>query len=82
MGETRILIRLLWMYFPRCWEFGLALSKLRNFGRGGLTPKTPFGAPLSIITQNKAQTMRLKGELKTQQGGYREKNSSGSFCEV
>jgi hypothetical protein len=28
MNETRILIRLLWMYIPRTWEFGSALSKL------------------------------------------------------
>jgi hypothetical protein len=32
MSETRILIRLLRLYFPRNWEFGSALSKLRNFG--------------------------------------------------
>jgi hypothetical protein len=32
MSETRILIRLLRMYFPRNWEFSSALSKLRNFG--------------------------------------------------
>jgi hypothetical protein len=32
MSETRILIRLLWMYFPWNWKFGLALLKLRNFG--------------------------------------------------
>jgi hypothetical protein len=38
MGETRI-ISLLRMYFPRNWEFGSALSKLRN-SRGG-TPQTP-----------------------------------------
>jgi hypothetical protein len=35
-SETRILIRLLRMYFPRNRKFGSALSKLRNFvgGRG------------------------------------------------
>jgi hypothetical protein len=32
------------MYFPRNWEFGSALLKLRNF-RGGLNP-FPFGTPL------------------------------------
>jgi hypothetical protein len=32
ISKTRILIRLLWLYFPRNWEFGSALSKLRNFG--------------------------------------------------
>jgi hypothetical protein len=38
------------MYFPRNWEFGSALSKLRNFaggGRGGLNPSNPpLGRPL------------------------------------
>jgi hypothetical protein len=30
------------MFFPRNWEFGSALSKLQNFGGGGLNPqKTP-----------------------------------------
>jgi hypothetical protein len=33
-GKTCILIRLLWMYFIRNWEFGSALSKLRNFVGG------------------------------------------------
>jgi hypothetical protein len=28
------------MYFPRNWEFGSALSKLRNFG-GGVNPPNP-----------------------------------------
>jgi hypothetical protein len=32
MSKTRILIRLLRVYFPWNWEFGSALSKLRNFG--------------------------------------------------
>jgi hypothetical protein len=36
MNDTHILIRLLWMYIPRNWEFGLALAKLRNFGGGGV----------------------------------------------
>jgi hypothetical protein len=40
MSETRILIRLLRMKFPRNWEFGSALSKLRNFGGVG-PPKPP-----------------------------------------
>jgi hypothetical protein len=34
MSKTRILIRLLRMYFPRNWEFGSALSKRRIFGWG------------------------------------------------
>jgi hypothetical protein len=53
MNETRILITLLRMYVPRNWEFGLALSKLRNFfvffwgGEGGFEhPPTPLGTPL------------------------------------
>jgi hypothetical protein len=33
------------MYFPRNWKFGTALSKLRNFGVGGLNPY-PLGTPL------------------------------------
>jgi hypothetical protein len=34
-SETRVLMRLLWMYLPRNWEFGSALSELRIFrGRG------------------------------------------------
>jgi hypothetical protein len=32
MSESRIVIRLLRMYLPWNWEFGSALSKLRNFG--------------------------------------------------
>jgi hypothetical protein len=35
-SENRILIRLLRIYFPRNWEFVSALSKLRNFGVGGV----------------------------------------------
>jgi hypothetical protein len=35
MSESRILVRMLRMYFPRNWEFGSALSKLRNFRWGG-----------------------------------------------
>jgi hypothetical protein len=39
MSETRILTRLLRMYFPRNREFGSAFSKLRNFR--GVNPPTP-----------------------------------------
>ena len=43
MSESRILVRLLQMYFPWNWEFGSALSKLRNFGGWGLnTPNPPL----------------------------------------
>jgi hypothetical protein len=53
MSETRILIRSLRMYFPRNWEFGSALSKLRNFGKGGwgvgLNPLNHLGTPLTIL---------------------------------
>jgi hypothetical protein len=45
MSETRILIRLLRMYFPRNCEFGSALSKLRNFGRVLNTPTTTHPLP-------------------------------------
>jgi hypothetical protein len=49
MSETRILISLLRMYFPRNWEFGSALSKLRNLGEGGLNPPNPtLGTPLLV----------------------------------
>jgi hypothetical protein len=34
ISETRILIRVLRMYFPRNREFGSTLSKLWNFGEG------------------------------------------------
>jgi hypothetical protein len=44
MNETRILITLLWMYIPRNWEFGSALSKLRNFG----TPLVVTWGSLSV----------------------------------
>jgi hypothetical protein len=49
MSKSRILVRLLRMYFPRNWEFGSALSKLRNFG-GVRTPQPPppLGTPLLI----------------------------------
>src|SRR5215510_11165037 len=40
MSEPRILIRLLQMYFPRKWEFGL-----RNFGGGGGGPPNPPPPP-------------------------------------
>jgi hypothetical protein len=42
---------LLRMYFPRNWEFGSALPKLRNFGGGLNTPNppSPLGTPLSRI---------------------------------
>jgi hypothetical protein len=29
------------MYCPRNWEFGSALSTLRNFGGGGFEPHNP-----------------------------------------
>ena len=44
MSESFILVWLLRMYFPRNWEFGSALSKLRNFG-GGLKTPTPLPPP-------------------------------------
>jgi hypothetical protein len=50
MSETRILIRLLRMYFPRNWEFGSALSKLPNGGAGGGGTPPPLGTPLMLRT--------------------------------
>jgi hypothetical protein len=50
MSETCILIRLLRMHFPRNWEFGSALSKLRNFeGWGVWTPLTPPPPPYATV---------------------------------
>jgi hypothetical protein len=46
MSETCILIRLFQMYFPQNWEFGSALSKLRNFGGRGFATPPPPGTPL------------------------------------
>jgi hypothetical protein len=47
MIEPRILVRLLRMYFPRNWEFGWALSKLRHLGGGVEPPPNPhLGTPL------------------------------------
>jgi hypothetical protein len=42
MSETRVLIRFLRMYFLQNWEFGSALSKLRNF-RTPTVPRFPSG---------------------------------------
>jgi hypothetical protein len=36
MSETRILVSLLWMYFPRNWELGSACKNIGNSGGGGL----------------------------------------------
>jgi hypothetical protein len=36
------------MYFSRNWEFGLALSKLQNFGGGLNPPHPPHGTPLYV----------------------------------
>jgi hypothetical protein len=42
MSEPYILFRFLRIYFPRTWEFGSALTKLRNFGGGvGFNPRIP-----------------------------------------
>jgi hypothetical protein len=60
MSETRTLIRLLRMYFPRNWEFGSALSKLRNFG--GFDPPPPRYA--IVIWSGYAQE-RLNNTLPT-----------------
>jgi hypothetical protein len=52
MSETCILIRLLRMYFPRNWDFGSALSKLRNFGGSVFEPpKTSLGRPLGWLPE-------------------------------
>jgi hypothetical protein len=45
MSETRIVFRLLQMYFLWNGEFGSALMKLRNFG-GWFETQVSFGTPL------------------------------------
>jgi hypothetical protein len=40
-GWTSPNFRDVWMYFPRNWQFGSALSKLRNFGWGVQPPNSP-----------------------------------------
>jgi hypothetical protein len=40
-GSTSSKFRDVWMYFPWTWEFGSALSKLRNCGGGGFEPPKP-----------------------------------------
>jgi hypothetical protein len=62
MSETRILIRLLWMYFPRNWEFGSALSKLRKFGGRGVEAPTSLGTPLRVqeVRWDKGGTVRAR----------------------
>jgi hypothetical protein len=71
MSETRILIRLLRMYFPRNWEFGLALSKLRNLGGGGVEPpNTPLGTPLSYILLISHEVLMLQERSKICEGRW------------
>jgi hypothetical protein len=49
MSETRILIKLLQVYFPWNWEFSPALSKLQNFGGGGGEfESSALGTPLIL----------------------------------
>jgi hypothetical protein len=46
------------MYFPCNWEFGSALSKLRNFGGEGVEPPNPLGTPLfSVLSCGKYTTL-------------------------
>ena len=52
LSESRILARFLRMYFPRNWEFGYALSKLRNFG--GVEPPKPPPPRHATARSNKA----------------------------
>jgi hypothetical protein len=73
MSETRILSRLLRMYFSRNWEFGSALSKLRNLWGGCLNPQTPpsvrhwtwglssWGGGLPVIHANAFWGSKAKG---------------------
>jgi hypothetical protein len=64
MSETHILIMLLWMYFQWNWEFGSALSELRDFEGGGFEPTkppSPFGTPLLNPTRQRGRQQHLSG---------------------
>jgi hypothetical protein len=72
MNETHILIRLLWIYIPRNWEFGSALAKLWNFGGGGVsTPKNPPSVRhmIEVIGRCGRRRRKLLDDLK-ERGGY------------
>jgi hypothetical protein len=48
------------MYFPRNWEFSSALSKLRNFGGGGLNTPPRYAAVCHpVYTAKPAQSLGL-----------------------
>jgi hypothetical protein len=51
MSETRIFITLLRMYFLRNWEFGSALSKLRNFGGVNTPPRYATATEMPCDTE-------------------------------
>jgi hypothetical protein len=47
------------MYFPRNWEFGSALSKLRNF-EGGLNPPNTPPWYAAALTQHESRIINVK----------------------
>jgi hypothetical protein len=62
------------MYFPWNWEFGSALSKLRNFGGRGLNPPTPLplGTPLrynNSLIMPAIQRIRWLGHVRRMEVG-------------
>jgi hypothetical protein len=62
-SKFRILIRWLRMYFPRNWEFGSALSKLRNFGRVQTAPSVRHWYVVNSCVV--IDSSRITGELVT-----------------
>jgi hypothetical protein len=56
MGETHILIKFLWMYIPRNWEFGSALSKPLTFWVGFEPPKHRQGGTEREATNIKSES--------------------------
>jgi hypothetical protein len=56
---------LLRVYFPRNWEFGSTLSKIRNFAGGGVfePPKPPFGTPLLTSEEGSSRSHHVDSSL-------------------
>jgi hypothetical protein len=63
ISETRILIRLLRLYFPRNWKFDSALSKFRNFEGGRFDqPKTPLPPVRHYVTASLVKVVSFTTE--------------------
>jgi hypothetical protein len=67
-SKSLILITLLRMYFRRNWEFGSALSKLRNFWVGGLNTPTPppgYATAAQLLLRSLRVSHRDTGNMAT-----------------